>query len=181
MENEIFGLDLPADLLVPELARPGFVCYRDAAGVDSEVAASVPRPEALGLTPSTFSDSLCRLALPLATYLMRGPGQRCIPVAQRTESTKTPTSKQPILIFLADIAKPPKKEGRTNVRLSERRVHCGLGVLSGYDQRVLLGGAVIDFVAGFQGHPRPGLWRAGLASLGDPNTLEDDEAPVASD
>ena len=61
------------------------------------------------------------------------------------------------------------------MRLSERRVHCGLGVLAGYDQRVLLGGAVDHFVAGFQGHPRPGLWRAGLASLGDPNTLEDDE------
>ena len=30
-------------------------------------------------------------------------------------------------------------------------------------------------IAGFQGHPRAGLWRAGLASLGDPNALEDDE------
>ena len=53
--------------------------------------------------------------------------------------------------------------------------HYSLGVLAGYDQRVLLGGAADHFVAGFQGHPRPGLWRARLASFGDPNALEDDE------
>jgi len=39
----------------------------------------------------------------------------------------------------------------------------------------LLGSAADHFVAGFQGHSRSGLRRAGLASLGDPNALEDDE------
>ena len=49
MENEILGLDLPAGSLVPELARPGFVCYRDAAGSDSNLLrrSRVPKPSAL--------------------------------------------------------------------------------------------------------------------------------------
>jgi hypothetical protein len=49
MENEIFGLDLPADSLAPEPARPGFVCYRDAAGSDSKLLrrSRVPKPSAL--------------------------------------------------------------------------------------------------------------------------------------
>lgn len=55
------------------------------------------------------------------------------------------------------------------------RDHYGSGIVAGHDQRVLLGGAADHFVAGFQGHARSRRWRAGLASLGDPNTLEDDE------
>src|SRR6476619_1344279 len=48
-ENEILGFELPADSLAPERARPGFVCYRNAAGSDSKLLRRfrVPKPSAL--------------------------------------------------------------------------------------------------------------------------------------
>jgi hypothetical protein len=58
-----------------------------------------------------------------------------------------------------------KRAGCVNA-CAAARDHRGLGVLAGHDQRVLLGGAADHFIAGFQGHPRSGLWRAGLAPLG---------------
>ena len=51
MENEIFGLDLAADSLAPEPARPGFVCYRDAAGSDSKLRRRSRVPKPLVLLP----------------------------------------------------------------------------------------------------------------------------------
>ena len=48
----MFCLVLPADSLAPEPARPGFVCYRDAAGSDSKLIF----PVALPLLLPTFAD-----------------------------------------------------------------------------------------------------------------------------
>ena len=50
----------------------------------------------------------------------------------------------------------------------------GLDVLADHDHGVLLRGAAGHRAARLQGHPRPGLWGASLASLGDPNAVEDD-------
>jgi hypothetical protein len=70
-----------------------------------------PRPYSIN-----FLAFALRLVLPLATYLMRGPGQRCIPM----ESTKTPASKQPILVLLAGIAANLRKKMRQRITLELR-------------------------------------------------------------
>ena len=62
MENEIFGLDLPAELT--GAGSIGFCLLSRCGGVCLEVAASVPRPEASGRAPSTFSDLLCDWLFP---------------------------------------------------------------------------------------------------------------------
>src|SRR6476660_2880282 len=78
-EHEIFVLHLPADSRAPEPARRSFVCYRDAAESDSKSLrrSRVPKPRPCSLNLLGFA---LRLALPLANYLMRGPGQRCIAI-----------------------------------------------------------------------------------------------------
>ena len=58
------------------------------------------------------------------------------------------------------------------MRLSERRYG---------DQRVLLGGAVDHFVAGFQGHPRPGLGVPGSPRVAIRIPPKTTKTPVASD
>jgi hypothetical protein len=55
----------------------------------------------------------------------------------------------------------------------------GLDVLADHSQGVLIRGAAGHLVARLQGDPRSGLWRARLASLGDPNAVEDDEEAKA--
>jgi hypothetical protein len=79
-----------------------------------------PRPCSLN-----FLGFALRLALPLATYLIRGPG-RAVSLKSRMESTKTPTSKQPILVLLAAIAASKKRCSGVYVGASSERVLTGI-------------------------------------------------------
>ena len=134
--------------LAPEPARPGFVCYRDAPGSDSKLLRRYCVPK-----PSALLPQLSRICLPtvssLRTYLMRGPGQRCIPIVHSPgwKARKCPPSGS-ILIFLAGIVARKKKDEPMCGCLSG-----GTGPLRfrrpcGSRPEVLLSCAVDHFVAG---------------------------------
>jgi hypothetical protein len=159
MENEIFGLDLPAGSLVPDLARPGFVCYRDAAGSDSKLLrrSRVPKPSALlpQLSRICFATGSSPRDLPDARA---GPAMH--PRNPGWKARKHPPVSSQFYSFLW-ASRRSEKQGRTNVRLPGRRhgTPAGLGVLAGRVPRT----------------PTSRLVACRIASLGDPNTLEDDE------
>ena len=137
----------------------------------------VPKPSAL-LPQLGFA---CRLSLPFAlTHARAGPRLR-LPIVHSPgwKARKCPPSGS-IRFLLAGIVARKKDEPMCGC-LSGGTDHCGLGVLAGHDQRVLLGGAADHFVAGSKDTHVPACGVPGSPRLAIRTPSMTTKTPVPSD